>query len=96
MSLFVIGDLHLSLFPGSVRASQWDELLKDLENDPPRVIIYTKDSALPFIRQERSGCVLPEMPDYTVPLYNYFCTNYRYETTINREFQDAWDIYRRR
>ena len=86
----------LYLFPGSVRASQWDELLKDLENDPPRVIIYTKDSALPFIRQERSGCVLPEMPDYTVPLYNYFCTNYRYETTINREFQDAWDIYRRR
>lgn len=86
----------LYLFPGDVRASQWEELLNDLEADMPQVIIYTKDSALPFIHFEKSGCSLPDMPEYTVPLYNYFCDNYRYETTINPEFQDAWEIYRRR
>ena len=86
----------LYLFPGEVRASQWEELLRDLENDPPQVIIDTRDSALPFISGSKKECGIPKGPAYTVPLYQYFCDNYRYETTINPEFSDAWPIYRRR
>ncbi len=84
----------LYLFPGEIRASQWEELLNDLRNDPPQVIINTRDSALPFIKYDKKECVIPDGADYTVPLYRYFCENYHYETTVNPEFQDAWDIYR--
>lgn len=86
----------LYLFPGEVRGAQWEELLRDMENDPPQVVIYTHDTALPFIEEVSSGCVIPEGADYTVPVYNYFCGNYRYETTINSGFRDAWEVYRRR
>ncbi len=86
----------LYLFPGEVRGAQWNELLDDMQNDPPQVVIYTHDTALPFIEESNSGCVIPQGADYTVPIYNYFCENYRYETTINSGFRDAWEVYRRR
>ncbi len=86
----------LYLFPGEVRGSQWNELLQDMQNDPPQVVIYTHDTALPFIEESPSGCVIPPGADYTIPVYNYFCENYQYETTINSGFRDAWEVYRRR
>ncbi len=86
----------LYLFPGEVRGAQWEELLRDMQNDPPQVIVYTHDSALPFIEEGPSGCTIPQGADYTVPVYNYFCENYQYETTVNSGFRDAWEIYRRR
>ena len=86
----------LYLFPGEVQAKQWDELLNDIENDIPQVIVYTHDTALPFISAVDSGCIIPNGAEYTIPVYNFFCDNFQYETTINPEFQDAWDIYRRK
>ncbi len=86
----------LYLFPGEIRGAQWNELLNDIQNDPPQVVIYTHDTALPFIEESTSGCVIPQGADYTVPVYNYFCENYRYETTINSGFRDAWEVYRKR
>ena len=84
----------LYLFPGDVRASQWEELLQDLKADPPQAVIYTHDSALPFIENDVSGCRIPENSDYTVPVYRFFCDNYEYTTTINEGFSDAWEVYR--
>ena len=87
----------LYLFPDAVQAKQWDELLSDLKKDPPQVVIYTHDTALSFIEDNGAGCKLPNYTaDYAVPVYQYFCDHYRYETTINPEFNDAWDIYRRK
>ena len=87
----------LYLFPDAVQAKQWDELLTDLQKDPPQVVIYTHDTALPFIEDNGAGCTLPYYTaDYAVPVYQYFCDHYRYETTINPEFTDAWDIYSRK
>ena len=86
----------LYLFPEDVQASQWEELLRDIETDPPQVIVYTHDTALPFIMQEQSACIMPDGADYTVPVYDFFCGHYQYETTINPEFQDAWDVFRRK
>lgn len=83
----------LYLFQGDVRASQWEELLSDILRDPPQVIIWTHDSALPFIAKNSSGCTMPAGADYTVPVYSFFCENYRYETTINEGFSDAWEVY---
>lgn len=87
----------LYLFPDAVQAKQWSELLSDLQRDPPQVIIYTHDTALPFIEDNGIGCTLPPYTaDYAIPVYQYFCDHYRYETTINPEFNDAWDIYSRK
>ena len=86
----------LYLFPGDVQAEQWEELLSDLKNDPPQVVIYTHDTALPFIAGEGNDCRVPDGAEYTKPVYHYFCENYRYETTINEGFQDAWEVYRLR
>ena len=87
----------LYLFPDAVQAKQWDELLSDLQNDPPQVVIYTHDTALPFIENSETECALPKnTADHAQPVYQYFCDHYRYETTINPEFNDAWDIYSRK
>ena len=87
----------LYLFPDAVQAKQWAELLSDLQRDPPQVIIYTHDTALPFIEDNGNGCTLPPYTaDYAIPVYQYFCDHYHYETTINPEFNDAWDIYSRK
>ena len=86
----------LYLFPGDVRASQWEELLDDLQADPPQAVIYTHDSALPFIENDPSGCRIPDGADYTVPVYRFFCDNYEYEATINEGFRDAWEVYRKK
>ena len=86
----------LYLFPGSVQAAQWQELLTDLKEDPPQLIVYTHDSALPFVDDQGTSCSIPSMPGYTAEIYQYFCDNYQYEFTINPEFSDAWDIYRER
>lgn len=83
----------LYLFPGEIRASQWEELLQDLLEDPPQAVIWTHDSALPFIRKDVSGCSVPEGPDYTAPIYDFFCENYEYDTTVNEGFSDAWEVY---
>ena len=84
----------LYLFPGEIQESQWHELLNDLIKDPPQVIIYTHDTALPFIKTGHGHCTIPDdAQDYAVPVYQFFCDNYRYNTTINPEFYDAWDIY---
>ena len=84
----------LYLFPGDVRSSQWEELLHDLQADPPQAVIYTHDSALPFIESGPAGCRIPEGAEYTVPVYRFFCENYKYEETINKGFRDAWEVYR--
>lgn len=87
----------LYLFPDAVQAKQWAELLSNLQRDPPQVIIYTHDTALPFIEDNGNGCTLPPYTaDYAIPVYQYFCDHYRYETAINPEFNDAWDIYSRK
>ena len=86
----------LYLFPDDIQTAQWDEFLSDLIKDPPQVIVYTHDTALPFITQADSECVLPDGEEYTKAVYNYFCDNYAYKTTINPEFYDAWDIYTRK
>lgn len=83
----------LYLFPDEVQTSQWDELLNNIIHDQPQTIIYTHDSALPFISFKESECILPQAADYAIPIYRYFCENYHYDTTINPEFNDAWDIY---
>lgn len=87
----------LYLFPDAVQAKQWNELLSDLQKDSPQVVIYTHDTALPFIESNEIECTLPKnIADHAKPVYQYFCDHYRYETTINPEFNDAWDIYRRK
>ena len=86
----------LYLFPGDVRASQWEELLRDLQTDPPQAVVYTHDSALPFIENDASGCKIPDGADYTIPVYQFFCENYEYDLTINEGFRDAWEVYRRK
>ena len=87
----------LYLFPDAVQAKQWDELLTDLQKDPPQVVIYTHDTALPFIEDNGTECTLPcYTADHAQPVYQYFCDHYRYQTTINPEFNDAWDIYSRK
>ena len=86
----------LYLFPGDVRASQWEELLRDLEAAPPQAVIYTHDSALPFPEMSDSGCEIPDVAEYTIPIYQFFCRNYEYEVTINKGFRDAWEVFRRK
>ena len=86
----------LYLFPDDIQTAQWEEFLADLRNDPPQVVVYTHDTALPFITQAETECVIPAGEEYTKPVYNYFCDHYEYKTTINPEFQDAWDIYTRK
>lgn len=83
----------LYLFPDNIQTTQWEEFLDDLMNDPPQVIVYTHDTALPFISRSADGCIIPPGESYTKSVYNYFCDHYSYKTTINPEFQDAWDIY---
>lgn len=86
----------LYLFPDEIQEKQWEELYADLQRDPPQVIIYTHDTALPFVTENEGKCILPDSTaNYSEKVYRYFCENYRYETTINPEFYDAWDIYRR-
>ncbi len=85
----------LYLFPDEIQSAQWDELLSDIQTDPPQVIIYTHDTALPFIELTGSSCKIPAGAEYKTAVYQYFCDNYHYETTINPEFYDAWDIFRR-
>ena len=86
----------LYLFPNDIQTAQWDEFLNDLINDPPQLVVYTHDTALPFITQSAAECTIPSGEEYTKPVYNYFCDHYYYKTTINPEFQDAWDIYVRK
>lgn len=87
----------LYLFPDAVQEKQWNEFLSDLKRDIPQVIIYTHDTALPFISEDDSKCTIPaNTAGYAMPVYQFFCDHYRYETTINPEFNDAWDIYRRK
>ena len=84
----------LYLFPDAVQEKQWNELLSDIKRDKPQVIIYTHDTALPFISRSGSECTIPQYAaDFSIPTYRFFCDNYRYDTTINPEFSDAWDIY---
>ena len=86
----------LYLFPDNIKTAQWEELLSDLQKDPPQVVVYTHDTALPFIRQASSECIFPSEDNYSIPVYTFFCENYQYKTTINPEFRDAWDIYSRK
>ena len=86
----------LYLFPDDIQTAQWEEFLADLRNDPPQVVVYTHDTALPFITQAETECIIPAGEEYTKPVYDYFCDHYEYKTTINPEFQDAWDIYTRK
>lgn len=86
----------LYLFPGEIQKSQWEELHADLKKDPPQVIIYTHDTALPFVSVNEGVCQSPYFSDYTQPVFQFFCDNYKYETTINPEFHDAWDVYSRK
>lgn len=85
----------LYLFPNEIQSAQWEEFLSDIRKDPPQVIIYTHDSALPFVSYSNSECTIPGGPHYKTAVYQYFCDSYHYETTINPEFSDAWDVYRR-
>ena len=73
-----------------------EKRLRDLQADPPQAVIYTHDSALPFIEKDANGCAIPEGADYTIPVYQFFCENYEYDLTINEGFRDAWEVFRRK
>ncbi len=86
----------LYLFAGAEQKPLWDRLLEDIKADEPEVIIYTHDSALPFVTYDGSRCEVPPSAEWTHTVYQYFCDNYRYDSTINEGARDAWEVYRRR
>lgn len=86
----------LYLFAGEEQQPLWDRLLEEIKSDEPEVIIYTHDSALPFVTYDGGHCEIPPSGEWTRAVYQYFCDNYRYDSTINEGAQDAWEVYRRR
>ncbi len=87
----------LYLFAGEEQKPLWDELLADMEADPPEVVIDVHDSALPFVTYDDGRCEVPSSAaEWTKSVYQYFCDNYAYDSTINEGAQDAWEVYRRR
>ncbi len=85
----------LYLFADKVETRQWDRFLSDLQADPPLKIIYTHDTALPFVRRENGECIFPSHAEYAQETYAWLCDHYKYETTINKDANDAWDVFSR-
>ena len=84
----------LYLFGDYVEAGKWDEFLDDLKRNPPKYIIDTDESHLPFIGDRDGTCVIPEAPDYRIPTYVYLCGHYALQEVINEGMNDEWFIYR--
>ena len=56
-----------------------------------------RGSALPFVTYEDGRCEVPSSAaEWTKSVYQYFCDNYAYDSTINEGAQDAWEVYRRK
>jgi len=70
-----------------------DELLRDLQANPPALIINTHHPSTPFITLNPGGSCLPpeNTPEGMDAVFDFICKNYRLETTVSK---DRWEIYR--
>ena len=80
---------------GYARAEYSRELLDDLREQPPAVIVNTFLPSTPFISMSADGqCMLPEgpLPEGMEEVFAYLCEHYHLETHITK---DRWEVYRR-
>lgn len=79
---------------GYARMEYSRELLDDLYEQPPAVIINTFLPSTPFISMTADGqCLLPEgpLPEGMEEVFAYVCENYHLEAHITK---DRWEVYR--
>ncbi len=80
---------------GYARAEYSQELLADLRENPPALVINTFLPSTPFITTTAEGqCILPEgpLPDGMDEVFTHLCENYALQAHITN---DRWEVYRR-